>query len=290
MFRLALLIVLVLGLYSATEAKPRRKKGPKGGSRERDTDVDELRNQLSALEDRFEKFMSAGTAHAATSHDTCPSEKVHLHFHGGEQVDHGSPDDTYVHIKFDIDDHHDHYEHDDDDHEAEQFSGHCKMQSADGSSSINGFLHLTQFENARAATILIDMKDFPEANTEHGIHIHRNGDLSEGCTSLGPHYDPFDPDVDVGDLGTVITDDDKTVTHLFDSVRLSLFGDHSIIGRSAIIHDKDGAPLACCLIGHGKENPDHDHHYHHHDHHSHDVDDAGHKHGHGHHNGHKKHM
>lgn len=298
MLRLALLAVVVICLCSDAEGKKRKKCG----SCELDNELDQLRQQVTALEERVDTFMSAGSADAATDQASCPSEKVHLHFHGeGEQVDHGSPDDTYVHIKLGVEgrhddhDHHDHHDHDHDDpdHVDEEYSAHCEMQTA-GSSSVYGFLHLTQFENVQTVTIHMDMSEFPEANAEHAIHVHQHGDVSEGCSSLGHHYDPFDKDVDVGDLGTVTTDGDKTVTHTFDKVRLSLFGPYSIIGRSVIIHDKDGAPMACCVIGWGKDNPDHDHHHDHHDHddhdhYDHDHDDDHHHGGHGAHDGHKKH-
>ena len=25
----------------------------------------------------------------------------------------------------------------------------------------------------------------------HGLHIHESGDMSRGCESMGPHYNPF---------------------------------------------------------------------------------------------------
>lgn len=63
-----------------------------------------LRQKVSDLERRLGTLEAGGSGAASAA---CPSEKVHLHFHGDaeEMEDHGSPDDTYVHIKLDVDDH-----------------------------------------------------------------------------------------------------------------------------------------------------------------------------------------
>eukprot|EP00293_Proteomonas_sulcata_P006559 CAMPEP_0184323448 /NCGR_PEP_ID=MMETSP1049-20130417/130421_1 /TAXON_ID=77928 /ORGANISM="Proteomonas sulcata, Strain CCMP704" /LENGTH=65 /DNA_ID=CAMNT_0026644957 /DNA_START=540 /DNA_END=733 /DNA_ORIENTATION=+ len=53
-----------------------------------------------------------------------------------------------------------------------------------------------------------------EPSSVHGLHIHELGDLSEGCSSLGGHYNPFQVEHagpynisrHVGDLGNIKAD------------------------------------------------------------------------------------
>ncbi|XP_068146299.1 extracellular superoxide dismutase [Cu-Zn] [Drosophila tropicalis] len=109
---------------------------------------------------------------------------------------------------------------------------------------------------------------------KHGFHIHEKGDLTNGCTSMGAHYNPQKvdhggPDHEVrhvGDLGNVQVNStgilDVTIT---DSV-LSLTGKHTIIGRGVVVHENEddlglgnhtdskktgnaGGRVACGVIG-----------------------------------------
>nr|AFS51996.1 superoxide dismutase [Dendrolimus kikuchii nucleopolyhedrovirus] len=109
----------------------------------------------------------------------------------------------------------------------------------------------------------------------HGFHVHEFGDLSNGCTSAGEHFNPTRqehgaPDAairHVGDLGNVKSVGCTALTeiNISDSV-MSLYGPHSVVGRSLVVHtDPDdlglgntplskttgnsGGRLGCGIIG-----------------------------------------
>ncbi|CAF1377430.1 unnamed protein product [Rotaria sordida] len=110
--------------------------------------------------------------------------------------------------------------------------------------------------------------------TTHGFHIHEFGDVSSGCTTTGEHFNPFnrnhgglnDTERHLGDLGNV-TADANGVVHLNILVpMMSLYGEHSIVGRAIVMHampddlgrggnkeslktGNSGARLACGIIG-----------------------------------------
>ena len=83
---------------------------------------------------------------------------------------------------------------------------------------------------------------------KHGFHIHQWGDLSDGCKSAGPHFNPFgkthagptDTNRHVGDLGNieVKADGQETEVNITDSL-VQLVGQHSVIGRSVVVHEKE---------------------------------------------------
>ncbi|XP_037504817.1 superoxide dismutase [Cu-Zn] [Rhipicephalus sanguineus] len=108
----------------------------------------------------------------------------------------------------------------------------------------------------------------------HGFHVHEYGDLTDGCTSAGSHYNPFgkdhgapfDENRHVGDLGNIEADNSGSAVFGLTDHELQLNGEFSIIGRSIVVHqDKDdlgrgnfsdslttghsGSRIACCVIG-----------------------------------------
>jgi Cu-Zn family superoxide dismutase len=116
--------------------------------------------------------------------------------------------------------------------------------------------------------------------SEHGFHVHEAGDLSDKCTSMCAHFNPYgsthgSPDMKkrhVGDLGNIITNNKGEAKYTFYDKIIKVRGKKAnIIGRGLIIHeDKDdcgqgenpdslktgnaGKRIACAVIGYSKEN------------------------------------
>eukprot|EP01089_Gocevia_fonbrunei_P016707 TRINITY_DN5245_c0_g1_i1.p1 TRINITY_DN5245_c0_g1~~TRINITY_DN5245_c0_g1_i1.p1 ORF type:complete len:170 (-),score=40.44 TRINITY_DN5245_c0_g1_i1:73-582(-) len=109
---------------------------------------------------------------------------------------------------------------------------------------------------------------------KHGFHIHTYGDLSNGCTSAGDHFNPDKLDHGgpsskirhAGDLGNVLAGDDGNVNELRKDRFLSLRGKYNILGRSVVVHANEddlgkgsfpdskttghaGARICCGVIG-----------------------------------------
>jgi len=117
-------------------------------------------------------------------------------------------------------------------------------------------------------------------NSLHGFHVHEAGDLTDKCTSMCSHFNPYNTihgcpgmkNRHVGDLGNIETNSKgEAKYHFYDNV-IKLRGSKSnIIGRGLIIHaDPDdcgtggnaeslktgnaGKRIACAVIGYSKDN------------------------------------
>ncbi|KAG9018085.1 Superoxide dismutase [Cu-Zn] [Tulasnella sp. 427] len=81
-------------------------------------------------------------------------------------------------------------------------------------------------------------------NALRGFHIHALGDLSDGCTSTGSHFNPFgkthgapdDKERHLGDLGNIQSDNHGVADVDISDDVISLYGVYSIIGRSFVVH------------------------------------------------------
>ena len=77
----------------------------------------------------------------------------------------------------------------------------------------------------------------------HGFHIHEFGDMSDGCKSMGGHYNPDGVDHGdinkghVGDLGNITADESGTAKFTIEAKRIDLIGERSVIGRGFVVHE-----------------------------------------------------
>ena len=117
-------------------------------------------------------------------------------------------------------------------------------------------------------------------NSLHGFHVHEAGDLTDKCTSMCAHFNPYNtthgcPGMQkrhVGDLGNIRTNNKGEAKYTFYDNVIKLRGSKSnIIGRGLIIHEDEddcgeggnaeslktgnaGKRIACAVIGYAKEN------------------------------------
>lgn len=125
--------------------------------------------------------------------------------------------------------------------------GHCNFSThGHGDSNVHGHLHLIQHEGEDHAKMEVDLFAIPDVNTEHHLLVHTKGEIGDGCANTGPIFDPEEEHH--GSIGTVTTDADGHVQHSFDHTTFTMAGFHSIIGRSVVLDDKLGDPLACCVV------------------------------------------
>lgn len=117
-------------------------------------------------------------------------------------------------------------------------------------------------------------------NFKHGFHVHEAGDLTDKCTSMCAHFNPYGKnhgcpgktERHVGDLGNIQTNSRGEAKYSFYDNVIKLRGyTTNIIGRGLIIHENTddcgeggnadslktgnaGKRIACAVIGYAKEN------------------------------------
>ncbi|KAI5796321.1 superoxide dismutase [Peziza echinospora] len=112
-----------------------------------------------------------------------------------------------------------------------------------GDGGVSGTVTFTQ-ESEGAPTIVEYNITGNDANSQRGFHIHQFGDNTNGCTSAGPHFNPYgkthgapgDEERHVGDLGNVSTDAHGVAAGTISDSLISLIGPQSILGRTVVIH------------------------------------------------------
>ncbi|KAG9275731.1 extracellular superoxide dismutase [Cu-Zn] [Astyanax mexicanus] len=159
--------------------------------------------------------------------------------------------------------------------EYQTFSGSlyasCRMrpntQLTPGSPKVYGQVLFKQSGPEGKLSIRFKLHGLPASDPQpRAIHIHQYGDLSQGCTSTGGHYNPlgYNHPNHPGDFGNFTPRNGK-IRRSVDS-RATLFGGLSVLGRAVVIHEKEddlgrggdagsllhgnaGGRLACCVIG-----------------------------------------
>jgi Cu-Zn family superoxide dismutase len=145
--------------------------------------------------------------------------------------------------------------------------------------NIKGTVRFTEELEIDRIRIEVNIKGL-SPNSLHGFHVHEAGDLTDKCTSMCAHFNPYSKthgcpgmkERHVGDLGNLITNTKGEATYIYYDNVIKLRGTKcNIIGRGLIIHaDEDdcgqggnaeslktgnaGKRIACAVIGYAKEN------------------------------------
>ncbi|XP_060272906.1 extracellular superoxide dismutase [Cu-Zn] isoform X1 [Ovis aries] len=134
---------------------------------------------------------------------------------------------------------------------------------------VSGLVLFRQLRPGALLEAFFHLEGFPnEPNgTSRAIHVHQFGDLSQGCDSTGPHYNPMSVlhPQHPGDFGNFAVRDGQ-VWKYRSNLAASLTGPHSIAGRAVVVHAGEddlgrggnqaslengnaGRRLACCVVG-----------------------------------------
>ena len=117
---------------------------------------------------------------------------------------------------------------------------------------ISGIIRFSEESDKKRMKITYDIKGLKDG--EHGFHIHEYGDLTNGCASAGPHFNPFhnvhgglnSPSTKrhLGDLGNLTAKDGKSKGTLYAPYLTLVRGKTAVLGRMIVIHaDKDDLGL-----------------------------------------------
>ncbi|MCJ1244647.1 Superoxide dismutase [Cu-Zn] [Trapelia coarctata] len=112
-----------------------------------------------------------------------------------------------------------------------------------GDSKITGTVTFEQSSESSPTTISWDITG-NDPSAERGMHVHQFGDNTNGCTSAGPHFNPFskshgapsDTERHVGDLGNYKTDEQGNAKGSTTDSHVKLIGEQSVLGRTLVVH------------------------------------------------------
>ncbi|XP_020230978.1 superoxide dismutase [Cu-Zn], chloroplastic [Cajanus cajan] len=140
-----------------------------------------------------------------------------------------------------------------------------------GNSSVQGLVTLTQQQNG-ATTVNVRVSGLTPG--PHGFHLHEYGDITNGCISTGPHFNPNklthgapkDEIRHAGDLGNIVANADGVAEATIVDNQIPLIGPNSVVGRAFVVHELEddlgkggqelslstgnaGGRLACGVVG-----------------------------------------
>ncbi len=109
----------------------------------------------------------------------------------------------------------------------------------DGNGRRLGAIYFEQKSNCSFTIVKVNMRHIHPVGA-HGLHVHQTGDLSNGCESLGGHYNPLNNDHGtrhssvrhIGDYGNVYSDINGDINETF-TVYSPI---HSIVERGIVLH------------------------------------------------------
>lgn len=110
--------------------------------------------------------------------------------------------------------------------------------------NITGLIQLSQKDPNSPTEITLEIHGLTP-NSFHGFHVHALGNLTGGCDSTGPHFNPtnkthgapWDEERHVGDLGNLISDANGIAKKIFKDTVISLSGTNNIVGRAFVVHE-----------------------------------------------------
>ncbi|KAH8358765.1 hypothetical protein KR093_002269 [Drosophila rubida] len=110
-----------------------------------------------------------------------------------------------------------------------QWQAGARLMGEGESAASTGIITFQQLPYNSDIKVTINATGLPAG--KHALHIHTYGDTSDGCKSTGGQFpNNF--------LGNLEVKDDGSVSSVFMSIYLQLFGFNGIIGRSIVIHSK----------------------------------------------------
>ncbi|KAI4145705.1 MAG: hypothetical protein LQ340_006196 [Diploschistes diacapsis] len=111
-----------------------------------------------------------------------------------------------------------------------------------GDSNVTGTVWFEQSGEGQATIITYEIAG-SDPSAQRGMHIHQFGDNTNGCTSAGPHFNPFskthgdrtDEERHVGDLGNFKTDSQGNSKASITDKHIELIGQNSVLGVSFLL-------------------------------------------------------